>query len=371
MDDEPKAPRSRAPSRGTRAAPASTAPQSGRARKPSASPAPTGPRRVHLIVGDDDWLRDHTLRRLLDELIPLAERDLNLDRLEVDSISIEDVITRADTLPFFGATRVVVVLRVERLNAAAQDRLSAYLEQGPPPSIFILVATSLDERRRFTKTVRAVSRVHACTTPRSGELVGWAQRYAQELGKRLSPDAARALVQLVAPGLGNLANEVDKLAAFVGGRDVIREEDVQAAATRSAEFTVFQLTDAVGDRDAARALRVLDRLLVEENPVGLLALLAGHVRALLATQALAAGRADRERVQAVLGNRAWLFDRYRQQLRGFGDPDLARLLRDLRDADYRMKSSTGSPRMVLEHLVVRLCTAGETGRLTSTSPRPS
>jgi DNA polymerase-3 subunit delta len=338
----------------------------GRAAGPS-----TGPRRVHLLLGEDDWLRDRTLRALLDQTIPAAERDLNLDRLDADLATAEEILTRADTLPFFGAARVVVVLRVERLKADAQDRLLAYLEQGPPPSILVLVASQLDERRRFTKGVRAIAQVHPCATPRAEDLPSWSQRYAQEVGKRLSQDAARALVQLAPPGLGSLAGEIEKLASYVGTRDTIREDDVRAAATRAAEFTVFQLTDAVGDRDSARALRVLDRLLVEENPIGLLALLAGHVRALLATQALESESAGRDRVQAALGNRAWLYDRYRKQLGGFRGAELARFLRNLRDTDVRMKSSIGSPRMVLEHLVVRLCTAGQNRRPTSTSPRSS
>ena len=62
-----------------------------------------------------------------------------------------------------------------------------------------------------------------------------------------------------------------------------------AAASAGAVASVFELTDAVGERDVARALRVLHRLLGSgETPLGVSAMLGRHVRALIGARALAA-----------------------------------------------------------------------------------
>jgi DNA polymerase-3 subunit delta len=310
-------------------------------------------------VGDEDWLVEEALGGLVDAHLHPAERDLNLDRLDAGETDVAEIITRADTMSFFGNARVVVVRDVQRLPPAAQERLAGYLEHGQPPSTLILVARSLDRRRRLYATLRKVARVQEFEPLDGGAAVAWVSKRAQSMSKRFEPEAARVLVALVGTGLRDLAGEVDKLAAFVGERETIRVEDVEEAAYRGAQVSVFAITDAVGEGDVGRALRVLDALLASENPIGLLALIAGHFRALLATKALLAEQAPPSRVRAVLGNRAWLYGRYRHQIRRLGDVDLARLYGEIERTDLALKSSPASARVTMEGLIVRLCGTGQ------------
>lgn len=327
------------------------------ARRVKSRPGATLPRsqRVHLLLGEEEWLVEEALRHLVDEHLPPAERDLNLDRLDAGETDVSEIVTRADTMPFFGSARVVVVRGVERLPAAAQERLAQYLEQGPPPSVLVFVGRSLDRRRRLYATLRKVARVEEFAPLDSATAVAWASKRAQSMGKRLPPEAARTLVTLVGTGLRDLAGEIDKLAAFAGTQETIRVEDVEEAAYRGGQVSVFAITDAVGAGDVGRALRVLDTLLSSENPIGLLALVASHFRALLATQALSEQRAAPDRVRAVLGNRAWLYGRYRDQIRRLRGVDLARLYGEIERTDLALKSSPVSGRVTLEGLIMKLC----------------
>jgi DNA polymerase-3 subunit delta len=349
------------------------------ARPVVSRPRATSPQsqRVHLLLGEEDWLVEEALRHLVDEHLPPEERDLSLDRLDAGETDVSEIVTRADTMSFFGGARVVVVRGVERLPAAAQERLAQYLEQGPPPSVLVFVARSLDRRRRLYATLRKVARIEEFERVDSGAAVAWAGKRAQSMGKLLTPEAARTLVTLVGTGLRDLAGEIDKLVAFVGTGETIRVEDVEEAAYRGAQVSVFAITDAVGDGDVGGALRVLDRLLSSENPIGLLALVASHFRALLATQALSEQRAAPERVRVVLGGRAWLYGRYRDQLRRLHGVDLARLYGEIERTDLALKSSPASGRVTLEGLIVRLCgplsstsTFGEPRRSCAESPLP-
>src|SRR5438876_1156094 len=94
---------------------------------------------VYLLQGEEDLLIDQALAVLLDRLMPAEERDLNLDVLRAGEIALPDLVTRLDTLPFFGRRRVVVVKDPDAWKAPEQERLAAYLEQGPPPSALMLV----------------------------------------------------------------------------------------------------------------------------------------------------------------------------------------------------------------------------------------
>src|SRR3989442_9057392 len=101
---------------------------------------------VYLLQGEEDLLIDQALAVLLDRLVPAEERDLNLDVLRATEIAITDLVTRLDTLPFFGRRRVVVVKDADAWKAPEQERLPPHLGEGPPPSAPIPVAPGLAPR---------------------------------------------------------------------------------------------------------------------------------------------------------------------------------------------------------------------------------
>src|SRR2546425_3994974 len=93
---------------------------------------------VYLLHGEEDLLIDQALAVLLDRLMPVEERDLNLDVLRAGEIALPDLVTRLDTLPFFGRRRGGVVQDADVWEAPEQERLAAYLEHRPPPPAPIL-----------------------------------------------------------------------------------------------------------------------------------------------------------------------------------------------------------------------------------------
>ncbi len=330
---------------------------------PGSRRPPTGPSRsaAYLLLGEEDVRAEQALARLLDDLLPLEERALNLDVVDAGEMPLQDIITRSETLPFFGARRVVVVRRAEAFRAHDQDALAAYLDRGPSPStVLILLAESLDRRRRLYSILQRVGRVVPCGRLRPEDLPGWiGGRVAQE-GKEITRDAVQALVGLVGGGLRELGLEIAKLAAYVGERTTITAEDVREAASHVAEATVFELMDAVGRRQADKALEVLQTVIaLGEPPVRILYMLEDQLRMLLRTETLLEGQRrltrDSPEVREALGSRAWLFDRYRQQVAAFGRMDVVKTLGLLVETDAMIKTSATPPRLAIETLIVRLC----------------
>lgn len=312
-------------------------------------------RQVYVVVGEEAWLRRRAVERVVSAYLSPAEQELNLDQLDAAEADVAEILTRANTLPFFGSTRVVVVRQADRLPAAAQERLAAYLEANPPACVLVLEAASLDRRRRLWGVLQRVAEVVEADPLEVRDAVAWVTSRVRELGKRITGEAARALVAAVGTDLHALSGEVEKLVAYAGERATLQLSDVEAVASHGAEVSVFALTDAVAAGDAAAALRVLHRLLERENPVGLVALLASHFRALLYTQALVAQRASSGQVRQALGSRAWLFGRYREQVRRLGSGRLAELYQHIERTDLQLKTSGGAADVLVQQLVVRLC----------------
>lgn len=349
-------------------------------------PAPRPPRRpgpaaapgrgdevahIYLLLGGEDVRAEERLEMLLDELLPPEERALNLDVLEGGEISGQDLITRLETLPFFGARRVVVVRRGEQLRPPDQDALAAFLEQGPPPAALILLAASLDRRRRLYAALARAGRIVPCGPLDPEDLPAWIVSRVRAQDKTIAPDAARLLVTLVGGGLRELGLEIDKLAAYAGDRTAITAADVSAVASHVAEATVFELMDAVGHRQVDRALGLLQTVLtMGEAPLRVLYLLEDQTRMLARTKALMDRRAPRAEVRDALGTRAWLYDRYREQVAAFGRLDVPRMLGLLVEADGMIKTGQMPPRLAVETLIVSLCLGATPGGSPPQRPAP-
>jgi DNA polymerase III subunit delta len=330
---------------------------------PDAGSRAADPRRgaVYLLLGEEDVRTEQALGRLLHELLAPEERALNLDIVDTDETPVQEIITRCDTLPFFGVRRVVVIRRADALRAQDQDALASYLEVGVPPSAaLILLAADLDRRRRLYSVLHRVGRIIPCGRLSPEDLPRWIRDRVEAEGKKITRDAAGTLVGLVGGGLRELGLEIAKLAAYVGERPTITAGDVRDAASHVAEATVFELMDAVGRRQGNTALELLQTVLaMGEPPVRILYMLEEQLRMLLRTDALLQGRRPLTRnspeVREVLGNRAWLFDRYRGQVAAFGRMDVEKILGLLVETDATIKTGSAAPRLAIETLIVRLC----------------
>ncbi|MED5525187.1 MAG: DNA polymerase III subunit delta [Pseudomonadota bacterium] len=105
------------------------------------------------------------------------------------------------------------------------------------------------------------------------EFPGWLARKLQDAGFKPTPDAVQALAHFTEGNLLAAAQEVEKL-ALLHPQGPLSEDDITGAVLDHARFDLFQWTDALLGDDAAKALRVLTRVMEEgtEPPLLLWAL---------------------------------------------------------------------------------------------------
>ncbi len=308
---------------------------------------------VYLLQGEEDLLVEQALANLLDRLIPVADRALNLDVVYADEIPIGDLITRIDTLPFFGPRRVVVVKGADAWKAEVQDHVAAYLEQGPPPSAVIVVAEALDRRRRLYTTVRRIGEVREFPRLFARDVPAWIRTWARDHKVRIDPEAVDALVALVGTGLRQIAMELEKVRAYVGDGRTIGVKDVEATASHLAESTIFMLVDAIGEWRSDNALRYLAEILRDAAPPYVLFMIARQFRMLLRTVTLMQRKTSAAMLPQALGVPPFVARRYAEQARNFPLASFPLIFARLQEADYAVKT-TGLPRLALETLIVSL-----------------
>jgi DNA polymerase-3 subunit delta len=283
--------------------------------------------------------------------------------------------------------------RERDLKAARDDAsaLDAALERGFPPGHVLLVAAGkVDGRLPLVKRLAAAGRRVTLSIESEGKpweeprlvLGPLLESLLAGTGKRVDRAGAARLAEQVGADARTLAQEVAKLAAFVGDRKVIGAADVEAVVSRVAGDPFFALGNAVEARDLEGALSVLDRSIADgAHPVMLLGSLAGTVRRLVTERERARKAAGDQRVrdarewervvfptvppEEARGKKAWGFwMKYQAALR-FSRAELLLGLAALAEADVAMKSGQDG-RIALERALVGLLS-----KVTGADPRRS
>jgi DNA polymerase III subunit delta len=308
---------------------------------------------LYLFLGPERLLR----REAIDLLVGTVEegfRAFNVDTLSLAELSLENALDVARQLPMMASRRLVVLTSPESIKDTAQEALEDYLKSPSDQAIVVFVADSLDLRR---KSATALSK--ACAVVRFDELsepeaVRWVEARVRERGSSIERTALGALVDLAGPSLARLAVEIDKLATHADGGQ-ISLPDVKALVSRAREHQVWDLTDAIVERDRKRALRVLARQLdAGEEPLGLLSLVASTYRKMLLAKELMTRRAPAAEVAAVVKLPPWKLGDFNASVRKIPVERLTHGLTRMAEVDLAIKSSVGVPAIQLEVLVCEL-----------------
>jgi DNA polymerase-3 subunit delta len=114
------------------------------------------------------------------------------------------------------------------------------------------------------------------------EIAEFIQKKLHAEGKTIDTGTFEVFRELVAPDLREIANELEKLSIYIGKRSAISAADVRAICCASRLAVIWELTDALGARQVARAITALENLLASgEQPVGVLMMLVAQFRLML------------------------------------------------------------------------------------------
>lgn len=311
------------------------------------------PLSLYFLVGEP-FQREEALRYLLDFLLPEA-RDLNLDLFWGDEFDVSAFTSSLRSLPMGSGRRVLLVRSCEQVGRDAWRRLSPFLGDVPDHVSVVFSGEKLD--RRLVPEEALKGALWAEFEPLRGRrLVRWLVERARKLGKELSREAAELLTAYLGEDLQALAGELEKLSSYLGSRMRIEAEDVRKV-TGAWAVRTFQLTDAVGGRDSARAASLLRSVLESGQPVNfVLAVLRKHWET-LARLKLKKGR---PKSAADVGVHPYFLERYINQAEVRSEDEIARGMEAIVEAEHKVRSGV-DPEAVLDVLIWKLCRSGQWG----------
>jgi len=313
---------------------------------------------VYCLYGEDEYRREQALNQLLDVLLSKDARDLNLDQIRPGEAGTRSILGSAQTLPFLASRRVIVIRGVEELSREQQEELLIYLNDPCPTSCLVLTARRLDLRTRLAATIQKTGVVLRFDRLEADSLKESLLIAAHEQGVRLQPGAIDLLMALVGDDFRQLIYNIEKVALFVGEREEISANDIEAMVGETRVRSIFQLTDAVSGGNLDLSLRCLTSLLESgEEPLAIIGMLARQIRLLVRAKALHEQSAPVSRLTREFNLPPRVVAALAKQSASRSWRQLSAALQSLSGADVSIKTGRAAAPEVLTGLVWNLCRA--------------
>lgn len=313
----------------------------------------------YVLRGDELWGKERFIEALKKAIVDPSMEDFNFDQLSATEIRGIEVTDKAAMLPMMTDRRLIVITDCNKWKEKDMKAINAYLAKPNESTILVLDGEGIDKRRKLflhKKTVRYLDFLR----PKPWELERYIQDIVRERKLKLSGEAIALVAEMVGDDIAKVHSELDKLALYKLGTNEITPDDVAALMGRTRAVTRYELNDFIGNRDLAGSLmRVNDIISSGETAIGLLSSIGNYLRQLYQVKMIVSkGVNDRSQVGQIMGLPPNIAAKFISKQKSYSNPELRKALELLAQADYRLRSSRLSSRLVLDELICSILKPG-------------
>ncbi|HET7658383.1 MAG TPA: DNA polymerase III subunit delta [Bacillales bacterium] len=314
---------------------------------------------LYVLYGSESFLIDEMKQAILESALDEESLDFNFSQYDMEEIPVEAALEDAETLPFLGEHRVIVIRNPYFFTGKTEkhkvehdlDRLEKYIDDPAPSAIVVFTAEyeKLDQRKKVVKKLKQKGEMLEFSGANEASIYALLSERAEKVGVTFTKEANNRLLQLIGPHLFQLVSELDKMVLYAGDNGEITAEVVDLLCAKTLESNVFALVDRVIAGKLHEAMVILHDLLKQnEEPIRLLALLVRQFRIIFQVKQLKESGYTQGQMAKRLRLHPYAVKVAAGQGKAFEKQHLLRILNDFAEADFQMKTGKMDKRLALE-----------------------
>jgi DNA polymerase-3 subunit delta len=312
----------------------------------------------YFLFGPDSYLVDAARNVLIQGMEKTHGGGALTDTLDLEEVSIDDVLNAARSLSMFGSHQIVQVRGVMKLRDTACKKLGDYLSKPNPTATLVFYAGDLDRDQRKKKIFEVLStstRVVELAAPDRRAMGEWIRAMGNKEGYSVEQDALEFVMEMQGNDVGRIIQEIEKARLYGGQQTLITLSMVKATSGFSGDHDLFEFLDAVCSKNKQKALRLVGEIFFEGRETFLAFWWFGlRLRQLLQAQELS-GKFSPQIISRQVG----IFpprtaEKLLAQSKTFSRTSLEKALYRVGTVDDKIKRSSIDSRLLMEWLVHEL-----------------
>ena len=308
-------------------------------------------KKIYLLYGDEPFLVGSYKKKLREAIT--GGDTMNFNYFEGKNPDVKEIISLADTMPFFADRRLILV-DGSGFFKSAQEELAAYLPQMPDTTCLVFAESEVDKRNRLYKRVKELGYASELNKHDTGQLMRWAAGILGRDGRKISRPVMEYFLERTGDDMENIRMELEKLVCYTMGRDVITKEDVDAVGTVHVTSRVFDMVAAIVAGNTKKAMDLYEDLLtLKEPPMRILFLIARQFNQLLQIKELTAAGKDKGAMASALKVPPFAVGKLTAQARAFTRDQILSWVTLCVETEEAVKTGRLSDRLAVELLIAR------------------
>ncbi len=220
--------------------------------------------KIYFLHGEEPYFIDVLTKAIQDNALEESERDFNQSILYGKDAEVLSLISELKSYPMMAERRLVILKEAQYFKAIEQ--LESYLENPANSTIFVICYKykTFDARKKTLKNALKNGVVFKSEKVKEYQLAEWIQQYIKTTGYELTSKACMLLIESLGNDLGRIVKELEKLAVLIEKGTIINENHIEENIGISKDYNVFELTNAVANKDNLKALKIVDYF--DHNP---------------------------------------------------------------------------------------------------------
>ena len=308
-------------------------------------------KKIYLLYGDEPFLVGSYKKKLREAIT--GGDTMNFNYFEGKNPDVKEIISLADTMPFFADRRLILV-DGSGFFKSAQEELAAYLPQMPDTTCLVFAESEVDKRNRLYKRVKELGYAAELNKQDTAQLMQWAAGILGRDGRKVSRPVMEYFLERTGDDMENIRMELEKLVCYTMGRDVITKEDVDAVGTVHVTSRVFDMVAAIVAGNTKKAMDLYEDLLtLKEPPMRILFLIARQFNQLLQIKELTAAGKDKGAIASALKVPPFAVGKLTAQARAFTRDQILSWVTLCVETEEAVKTGRLSDRLAVELLIAR------------------
>ncbi|MBV9963704.1 MAG: DNA polymerase III subunit delta [Parafilimonas sp.] len=219
---------------------------------------------VYWLEGEEPFFIDEVINYAEHKILNESEASFNLSVFYGKDADWVNVVNACMGYPMFGERKVVLLKEAQQMKDI--EKLENYIVKPLSSTVFVVSYKDkkLDARTKFSKAVKQNGELLSTKKIYENQLPEWTSEMVSSFGLSINHNALLLLVDHIGNDLSRLKNEVEKISINLNKRKTITEDDIENYVGISKEFNVFELQDAISQKNLPKAIRIIQYF--QSNP---------------------------------------------------------------------------------------------------------
>ena len=312
------------------------------------------------IYGPDNFRSREKLNEIVERFKKDGKNDLNLEIFDGENLEFNSFKNALTTLSFFSSKRLIIVKNL--LTKGSVKLLEEFNEYGSrldskDAVVVFWEEKDPDKRTKLFKFLKKTGKCQEFKLLENYQLGNWIKKELEKTNTAktgfclISPEAQKKIAAFVGSNLWQMKNEINKLVSYKLGK--IESDDIDVLVASSITSNVFDIVDALGNKNQKDALKFLHEQLEKgENAIYLFTMIVYQFRNLIKVKSVETNLP--QNISKTTGLHPYVAQKTIAQTKKFSLIELKENYQELLNLDLLIKTGKIEPIAALDLLVIQM-----------------